>query len=356
MAAREPGPEGVVELVDQLLRRAHEAGASDVHLDPQPQGLRVRLRVDGVLTEGDRLPAAIAPNVIARLKVLSGLLTYNSDSPQEGAIDRRAGLPCEVRVSTFPTINGERAVLRLMATSRRLLTLDELGHAADEVDRIRRLLRRPQGLIVVCGPAGSGKTTTLYAMLDYVRAESPGKSIITLEDPVESRIEGITQVQVQPARGMTYGVALRSLLRQDPQVLMIGEVRDAEVAELVVDAALSGHLILTTLHSGSCVEAIIRLRDMGIPAYQLTSTLQAVWAQRVVRRRALEGYAGRTAVGHLVEMTDPLRAAILAGGDKQSLSAADCCPGSLRAAAARLLAEQVTTQEELDRVLGDETS
>lgn len=347
---------GVVELVDDLLRRAVEARASDVHLDPDEQGLRVRFRVDGILEPFETLPRAIAPNVIARLKVISGLLTYSSDTPQEGAISgAAAGIDSDVRVSTFPTVRGERAVLRLLANARRLLELDQLGHSAETIERIQTLLARPQGLILVCGPAGSGKSTTLYAMLRCLTRMRPEASLITVEDPVEIRLEGVTQVQIQPARGLTYPVALRSLLRQDPQVLMIGEVRDAAVAEIVIDAALTGHVVLTSMHSGTAPEAIIRLLDMGVPPYQLTSAVQCILAQRLVRR--LTGgepaqFSGRIAAGHLVEMNEPLRKAILSGADVHRLSQPDCAPGSLREDAERHLMNGQTTADEIRRVVG----
>lgn len=347
---------GVVELVDGLLRRAIDAGASDVHLDPDDNGLRVRFRIDGILESVEHLPLAIAPNVIARLKVMSGLLTYSSDTPQEGAISgEAAGIDSDVRVSTFPTVSGERAVLRLLANARRLLELHQLGHANATIERVTAMLARPQGLIIVCGPAGSGKSTTLYAMLRHLAKTRPEASLISVEDPVELRLDGVTQVQIQPARGLTYPVALRSLLRQDPQVVMIGEVRDAAVAETIIDAALTGHVVLTSMHSGTVPEAIIRLRDMGIPPYQLTSAIQCILAQRLVRRIIADQpprLGGRIAVGHLVEMNEPLRKAILDGADAHRLSLPDCCAGSLRDDAQRHLTNSLTTIDEVQRVVG----
>jgi general secretion pathway protein E len=361
----EPGPPGVVELVNGLIRQAIAARASDVHFEPVPEGLRVRFRVDALLGEVELLPAAIAPNVVARLKVLAGLLTYRGDVPQEGGIPAETeGFPCDIRVATFPTIHGERVVLRLLAEVTRLRKLDELGHDPALVERLRRLTALPQGLLLVCGPAGSGKTTTLHALLAQILAARPGLSILALEDPVEIRQAGLTQIELQPERGLTYPVALRSLLRQDPQVLMIGEVRDAETARLVIEAALTGHLLLTTMHSGSPAEAIVRLREMGTPAYQITSTLQAVLAQRLLRTvcgacdgAAADcatcggtGYAGRAAIGQCVEMSPPLRDAILAGADVAALE--QLCPGALAKDAQRLVSAGRTTFEECRRVLG----
>jgi general secretion pathway protein E len=299
--------------------------------------------------------------------VFAGLLTYRSDIPQEGTIAPDAGVvPLAIRVATFPTVRGERVVLRLLDERAHFRTLDELGHAPDLVAQLRRLLAAPQGLLVVCGPAGSGKTTTLAALLQEVLRTRPGLSVLSLEDPVELRIDGVTQIEVAPERGLTYPVALRSLLRQDPQVLMIGEVRDADTAHLVIEAALTGHLLLTTLHSSAPAEALVRLREMGIPPYQLTSTVQAVVAQRLLRTTCAacppaapqadcphclgSGYAGRTCIAQLATMTPELRQGVLAGLDATDLAA--LCPGSLRAAAERVLAAGRTTAAELERVLG----
>lgn len=354
-------PPGVVELVEEVIRRAIHAGATDVHFDPSDAGLRVRLRVDGVLHDHERFPAAIAPNVVARLKVLAGLLTYRSDVPQEGRITDDAGFPCEVRVATLPTTCGERVVLRLLANAGRFLRLDDLGHSPALVERLVARLRSPQGLLIVCGPANSGKTTSLYAMLDHLLARRPGVSILSIEDPVEIRLDGVTQVKLEPLRGLTYPTVLRSALRQDPQVLMIGEVRDRDVADIVIEAALTGHLLVTTMHAASPAGAIVRLREMGIPPYQITSTLIGVLSQRLVRTMhpADSGteprFGGRSAIGQFVEMTPALRRAILADADLDSLASIEPGTGALRADAERLLASGRTTADEVQRVLGGES-
>lgn len=368
--------DAVVALVDDLLDRAFRAGASDVHFDPQPaasaSALRVRFRVDALLHEVELLPPAITPNVIARLKVLAGLLTYRVDVPQEGAIPAGAQCPGDVRVATFPTLHGERVVLRLLPAAMEIRGLDELGHAPELVARLRALLELPQGLLIVCGPAGSGKSTTLHALLAHLSQVRQGASILTLEDPVEIRHAGITQIEVAPHRGLTYATALRSLLRQDPEILMVGEVRDAETAHLVIDAALTGHLLLTTLHSGSPAEALTRLREMGVAPYQLTSTVAAVLSQRLLRTvcRTCGGtgvterdngrctgclgscYAGRMAIGELAEVTSDVRSALLAGGDAEMLATAFATAPSLHSDAGRLLQMGRTTTAEVERVLG----
>jgi type II secretory ATPase GspE/PulE/Tfp pilus assembly ATPase PilB-like protein len=355
----------IVGLVDRLIRAALDGRASDVHFEPAERALRVRYRVDAMLHDIEEIPGSLAPNVIARLKVLAGLLTYRTDQPQEGAISAEHGYPSDIRVATFPTIHGERVVLRLLSTVDRVLRLAELGLAPETTTTLRHLITQPQGLLIVCGPAGSGKTTTLHALLGEVLAMRPGDSVVALEDPVEIRQAGLTQVPVHAERGFTYAKALRSMLRQDPQVLMIGEIRDAETAGITMEAALSGHLLFTTLHSNSPANALVRLLDMGLPAYQITSVLIAILAQRLLRRCCTAcggvggacdaclgtGFNGRTAIGSLVAMTPPLREAILAHADAEKLAA--LMPANdLHADAKRLVAEGRTTEAEVARVLG----
>ncbi len=348
---------GVVELVNGLIADAAAQRASDIHINPTDNGVCVVFRVDGVLRETQRLPQMLAPNIVARLKVMAGLLTYRSDIPQEGAIPARAsGVDSDIRVATLPTITGERVVLRLMANTGRFMRLVDLGHPPERLERLRGILSAPQGLLLVVGPAGSGKTTTLAAMLAHIAAERPGVSLISVEDPVEIRIPGVTQVEVQVARGMTYPVILRSLMRQDPQVIMIGEIRDADVARIVADAALTGHLVLSSMHAGSTAEAIVRLRDMGLAPYQITSVLHGVLAQRLLRRAATganEGFAGRIAIGSLIELSPPLSRAILSDANREAIEVAQHADESLRAGAERLVATGLTTTEEVRRCLGD---
>lgn len=366
----EPHAANVVELIRSILDRAASQRATDVHFEPLDTALLVRFRVDGVLREADRLPAPLLPNIVARLKVLSGLLTYRTDIPQEGSFSHNhAGGVCDVRAATFPTIRGERIVLRLLPAGYKCAALNDLGHAPETLSRLRAFCNMADGMLIVCGPVGSGKTTTLRALLDEIARLRPHASIFAVEDPVEMRIDGVTQVQVEPDRGLTYAVALRSLLRQDPQVLMVGEIRDAETARIAFDAAMTGHLLLTTLHSGRAVDAIIRLREMGIAPYQLTSALRSILSQRLLRLRCPQctpdaadsacptcggaGYAGRTAIGQMLEMSESLRTAILEGGDSERLRCASGC-AALRLDAERLLAAGRTTRHEIDRVLGAE--
>jgi general secretion pathway protein E len=273
-----------VDLVDLILSEARGVGASDVHLQPTPSGLEIRWRVDGVLVLAGVLPPRLAPNVVARLKVLAELLTYRTDVPQEGRI-REVDAEGEVRVSTFPTLHGEKAVIRLFAASGRYLRLDDLGLPPDVRDALARALGETSGAILMSGPAGSGKTTTIYACLrELVDASAGRRSLVTLEDPIEVAVDGVTQSQVNPSAGFDLATGLRSLLRQDPEVIVVGEVRDRPTAEVAFQASLTGHLVLSTFHAGSAAGAIARLSDMGIEPYLIRSGLLAVVSQRLVRK------------------------------------------------------------------------
>ena len=287
-------PAGAPAAVAALLADAAARGASDVHLLPTPEGLTVRFRVDGRLTDRGRFPPAVAANVVGRLKVLAGLLTYDNDRPQEGRLQPPADLPDDsetpgaapqMRLSTFPTIHGEKAVIRLFAPAGTLARLDDLGLTAATVAGLRAAAAARGGLILIAGPAGSGKTTTAYALL----RESTGvggelRSVATLEDPVEAVVPGVSQSQTRPAAGFDFPTGLRSLLRQDPEVLFVGEVRDAETARIALGAALTGHLVFTTFHAGTARGAAVRLRETGAEPYQIRHGLRAVLAQRLLRR------------------------------------------------------------------------
>jgi general secretion pathway protein E len=278
------GPRYATDVVERVLADAQKAGASDVHFQPGADGLELRWRVDGVLQPVGLLPVKLAPNVVARLKVLAELLTYRNDVPQEGRI---RGVPGEVemRLSTFPTVFGEKAVVRMFAAPGRFLRLDDLGLPGEVRDGLSHVLDETSGAVILSGPAGSGKTTTIYACLRELAARRPGeRSLATLEDPVESVVAGVSQGQVNPAAGLTLESGLKSLLRQDPEVIAIGEIRDKDTAEIALQAALTGHLILTTFHAGSACEVIGRFLDMGIEPYAVRSGLRAVVAQRLVRR------------------------------------------------------------------------
>ena len=367
----------VVSLVNELLSRAVQSGASDVHFEPTRDAFRVRFRLDGVLQTIESLPAIIGENVIARLKVLGGLLTYRNDVPQEGRMQLDHPLEktvMEQRLAIFPTIHGQRAVVRLFYSESQLDDLDELGLPELIREKLQGIVGQNQGVLLLTGPAGSGKSTTLAALLRDSLHRFPGKSIVALEDPVERHIEGVTQAQITPQGEMTFPVALRSLLRQDPEVLMIGEIRDAETARIVIEAGLTGHLLLSTLHSGSPAGALLRLLEMGIEPYQVTSSVQAVLNQRLLRKLCDQckhrsgkvefagvqgcgaclhtGYNGRVLIAELVELDGELRQALLAKADLDQLDTLLNNRGhmTLQQSALQQLNQGATSQEEVDKI------
>ena len=273
----------VVRAVSDLLEKAVELRASDIHIEPFQTDLVVRMRIDGLLREVNA-PAGVLPQaVISRIKIISSLNIAERRLPQDGAARLRAGrADIDIRVAIMPTQHGESAVIRILPKDRGLLVLDKLGLAPHDETRLRRLLKLPHGMIVITGPTGSGKTTTLATILSILN--EPVRKILTIEDPVEYEIRGVNQSQIKPAIGLTFATALRSFVRQDPDVIMVGEIRDSETAHVAVHAALTGHLVLTTLHTETAAAALPRLLDLGIEAYLLRSTLRAVIAQRLVRQ------------------------------------------------------------------------
>jgi type II secretory ATPase GspE/PulE/Tfp pilus assembly ATPase PilB-like protein len=378
-------PRYATDVVERVLADARAVGASDVHFQPRQDGLELRWRIDGVLQPAALLPQKGAPNVVSRLKVLADLLTYRTDIPQEGRI-RGAPGEREMRLSTFPTLFGERAVVRMFAESGRFLRLEDLGLPSEIGRALAEALQQTSGAIVLSGPAGSGKTTTIYACLRELTARSGGeRSLVSMEDPIEAVVEGVAQAQVNPAAGLTLESGLKSLLRQDPEVIAIGEIRDKSTAEIALEAALTGHLILTTIHAGSACEAIGRLLDMGIEPYVVRSGLRAVVAQRLVRRlcecaqrasrpedllglpvrRALlqgrceacrgTGYSGRTVLAEMLfPEDDELARAVLERSDVRRLERIAVASGMIdlwqRACAA--VEDGLTSPAEVRRVLG----
>jgi general secretion pathway protein E len=277
-------PHYATAFVDALFTAAQAAGASDVHLQPTRHGLDVRWRLDGVLQLVGNFPRGDAADVVSRLKVLAQLLTYHTDRPQEGRIRGQLG-DIEMRVSTFPTLHGERAVIRLFASQQRFEQLEDLGLPRDIESAVCQLLCETSGALIISGPSGSGKTTTAYACLRHlVRTSAGGKSVVSLEDPIEVAVEGVAQSQVNPGANFSLAAGLRSLMRQDPEAILVGEIRDREAAETVFQAALTGHIVVTTFHAGSAAGAISRLSDMGIEPYLLRSGTRAILNQRLVRR------------------------------------------------------------------------
>lgn len=377
----------IIRLINGVMAEAVKTNASDVHLEPFDTKLSVRLRVDGVLTEVASLSAKLAPYIVSRIKVMARLDIAEKRIPQDGRLSLTLGdREFDVRVSTLPARHGERVVLRLLDTSQAHLTLSELGMQDDVHARLRDLLAEPNGILLVTGPTGSGKTTTLYASLTILNDQS--RNIMTVEDPIEYALAGVSQTQVNPKVGMTFASGLRAILRQDPDVVMVGEIRDQETAEMAIQASLTGHLVLSTVHTNSAVAAITRLRDMGVEQFLLSSTIKGILAQRLVRKlcsgckKPLEdgadvagnfgltlpkgaqifeagsceacnhtGYKGRLGIYELVTIDNVLRRMIQDGATEQGMEEhafqkADMLADSGR----RLVLEGVTTIEEVMRV------
>ncbi|WP_425408600.1 type II secretion system ATPase GspE [Hyphococcus sp.] len=273
----------VIRLINALIAEAVKVKASDIHIEPYETALSVRLRIDGVLREVLSLPPRMTPVLTSRVKVMARLDIAERRVPQDGRISiALGGKAVDVRVSTLPARFGERVVMRILDKDEARLDLDGLGMPADVLSRFKHVLARPNGVILVTGPTGSGKTTTLYGALTLLN--DPSRNILTVEDPVEYALDGVGQTQINPKVGMTFATGLRAILRQDPDIVMVGEIRDVETAEIAVQASLTGHLVLSTVHTNSATGAITRLRDMGVEPFLLSSTVAGVMAQRLVRR------------------------------------------------------------------------
>lgn len=367
LSAAPTSAEDVPACVDRLLAAAVAAHASDVHLRPSSEGLEISWRLDGVLSALTTWPKAWSTNVVARMKVLAQLLTYRSDLPQEGRL-QSATPGVEMRLSTFPTLHGEKAVVRLFVASGQYRLLDDLSLTAELATSLRQILQETAGVFVVSGPAGSGKTTTAYASLrEMQRASQGARSIVTLEDPIEAELTGVAQTQVHRPVEFTYPLGLRSLLRQDPDVIFVGEIRDRETAATSFQAGLAGHLVLTTFHAGSAPEALVRLVDLGVEPYLLRAGLRGILCQRLLRQacdcRATSttgcdncwhtGYRGRRIIAELLSPA-ALRSGTGWSANLSEWQAAAVAMGMipLEARAAQEIAAGRTTREEVCRVLG----
>jgi len=272
----------IIKLVNYVILQAVKDKASDIHIEPEPELSRVRYRIDGILHEVNSVPKKLHRAVVSRIKILSQLDIAESRIPQDGKVRMKVGgADLDVRVSTFPTIHGENVVMRLLIKSSVLLGLEELGFCDKYLEGFNRLIRKPNGIVLVTGPTGSGKTTTLYAALSTIN--SIDKNIITVEDPVEYELPLIRQTQVNPKAGISFAVGLRSILRQDPDIIMVGEIRDLETAEVAIQAALTGHLVFSTLHTNDAPSALTRLVDMGLEPFLISSSVSGILAQRLVR-------------------------------------------------------------------------
>jgi general secretion pathway protein E len=298
----------VIRLVNQLIARAVETHASDVHVEPFPDRLRVRYRYDGVLHEIEPPPARLQAAIISRIKIMARLDIAERRLPQDGRIKLTVrGHEIDFRVSTIPSLHGEKVVLRVLDRTAVEFDYEKLGLPADIRHGIERALELPNGMVLVTGPTGSGKTTTLYTGL--LKLNTVARNVVTVEDPIEYQLAGINQIQVKPQIGLNFASLLRSILRQDPDVIMIGEIRDLETAQIAVQAALTGHLVLSTVHTNSAAATMTRLRDMGLEDYLMTATLKAVLAQRLVRRLCPECKTAEPAPEALIERFDMMRLA-----------------------------------------------
>lgn len=338
--------------VNKLLQDALAAGASDIHIEPMDDAVRIRWRRDGVLCQAGCLHKSSLEKLVSRIKVLAGLDIANRRLPQDGRIVWKDGnRRLDLRVSTLPTVRGEKVVIRILDGQRIPLDLSALGMDDQARRCLERLIRCRQGLIVICGPTGSGKTTTLYAALHEIQDDSV--SIATLEDPVEILMEGVSQSQVQAKGGMMFQDGLRALLRQDPDILVVGEIRDSETARIAVRAALTGHVIFSTLHAPSAVEAVVRLIDMGIAPYLAADALAGVVSQRLVRRKTKAGtYEGRFCLCEVVPAGRHLRTAIRSRAGVAALTEAARNDGAvlLTDVIARVLAAGWTDEQEIRRI------
>ncbi len=378
----------IIRLVNHLFARALDLNASDIHFEPNEDYLDVRCRVDGIMTRIERLPIKIHTAVASRLKLMARLDIGEKRLPQDGRIDSRIGnKQLDMRVSTLPGVHGESIVLRILDRSDTAVSLQQLGMPENILGTYQRLITQPHGMILITGPTGSGKTTTLYATLEKINSEK--QKIITVEDPVEYQLEGITQIQANASIGLTFAAGLRSIVRQDPDVLMVGEIRDHETAEIAIESALTGHLVFSTLHTNDAAGAVTRLQDMGVEGYLISSSLLAIQAQRLVRRvctdckvehpispdeaNVLEidakdypvlqrgtgcercggtGYRGRIGLYELLVMSDAIRHHIASGADANVIREQAIREGmkTLRQDALEKLAAGLTTPEEVVRV------
>jgi type IV pilus assembly protein PilB len=353
----------VVRLVDRILRSAIDDGASDIHVEETGEDVRIRLRIDGLLRQTLDLPAASRRAVLSRLKVLAGMDISVRRRPQDGRIPlQHGGRRLTLRVSTLPVNGGEKAVVRILDSDAAPCSLDALGMAREDLVALRRLVARGEGVVLAAGPTGSGKSTTLFAALSELDRDS--RNIVTLEDPVEYRLPGASQIQVDRRAGLGFPEALRSVLRQDPDVVMVGEIRDRETAEIAMTAAITGHLVLSTIHTMDAPGAVTRLLNMGVPPFLVTGGLSGVVAQRLVRRLCprcggrrcddcVDGYRGRTGVYQVLTLSDALRDEISRGGSSAELRrlARETGMGTLDSDARRAVASGLTSPHEIGRLL-----
>ena len=347
----------IIRMLNALLTQAARDGASDIHIEPYERHSSVRFRVDGDLREVVQPNRALHAALISRLKIMADLDIAEKRLPQDGRISLRLGTRAiDVRVSTLPSAHGERAVLRLLDKSENKLSLEAIGMQGNTLTRFTQLTAQPHGIVLVTGPTGSGKTTTLYAALS--RMDASHNNIMTVEDPIEYELAGVGQTQVNSKIDLTFAKALRAILRQDPDVIMIGEIRDFETAQIAIQASLTGHLVLATLHTNDAPSAVTRLIDMGVEPFLLSSSLLGVLAQRLVRKidsNEPSGYKGRTGIFEMLVVDDTIRAQIHRGASEAEIRETAMAAGMhlMRDDGERLVREGITTAEEVMRVTRD---
>ncbi len=377
----------IVRLANSIISRAFQKEASDIHVEPEEDHIRIRYRIDGVLHEEMKAPKASQRALVSRFKIIADLDITEHRVPQDGKIQMNVkGYEIDMRVSTLPTVHGEKVVIRLLSRDTELLDLENLGFSDDNLETLRNLIRKPHGILLLTGPTGSGKSTTLFASMNEIKDAS--LNLTTIEDPVEYQVEGIYQVQARPKAGLTFARTLRSILRQDPDIIMVGEMRDSETAEIAVRAALTGHLVFSTLHTNDAVSSVTRLVDMGLPPYLVSSSVIGVVAQRLVRRLCPEckreaeltaedeaflapekveqaytsegcqkcghtGYEGRMALQEILELESEIKEMIANEADEEKLKRKALSKGmtTLKKDGIRKLREGKTDVEELKRIM-----
>ncbi|MDX3772530.1 ATPase, T2SS/T4P/T4SS family [Chromatiaceae bacterium AAb-1] len=384
--------QSVIDFINQVLQQALQYSASDIHIEPGEKHCRIRLRIDGALYILSQLPVALSGRLTARIKVMSQLDIAEKRLPQDGRfqLNLPGGQTADSRVSTLPALWGEKVVLRLLNPDNTLPPLEQLGFTAEQLQHYRQQLSKPQGLILVTGPTGSGKTVSLYSGLQLLN--HPDINIATAEDPVEITLTGVNQVQINPRIGLSFAASLRAFLRQDPDIIMVGEIRDTETAEIAIKAAQTGHLVLSTLHTSSAAETLNRLQQMNIAPYNLASAVTLIMAQRLVRclcphckipeplpvaaltaqgfsaaqasqlnlfraagcQHCINGYKGRTGIYEVMPVSRNIAALVLQQADAQQIAAQAQQEGmlSLWAAALQKVAAGITSLNEINRVLG----
>ena len=357
----------VIKFVNAMISRAVSDGASDIHIEPEENTLTIRTRIDGILHPQTSPPKNLQAAIISRIKIMSKLDIAEQRKPQDGRIQMRVdNKRIDIRVSSLPTVYGENLVLRLLDTSHILLGLEQVGFQGEVLVKYRSLLQRPNGILLVTGPTGSGKTTTLYSSVSTIN--DPGKSIVTIEDPVEYRLPGIRQTQVNLKIDFTFANGLRSILRQDPNIIMIGEIRDSETAQIAIQAALTGHLVFATLHTNNAAGAVTRLLDIGCEPFLLASSIIGVLAQRLVRLKckdcqargcnncSMTGYKGRTTIFELLTFDEKIRDLVLRKASAEEVHRAAINGGmqSLRDNGLEKVAQGLTSKEEVYRVTQQE--